>query len=156
MRITQIFCENAAFYGPVSYTHLDVYKRQLDENGDVNVHHFNGKIMGTGGFVNIVAGSKKVVLCGTLRAGKLLTEIRDGKITIQQEGRFEKLIKNVSSVTFSAKQAEKQKQEVIYITERAVFKLMNGKVVLTEIAPGIDVQTVSYTHLDVYKRQGSC
>ena len=78
--------------------------------------------------------------CGTLRAGKLLTEIRDGKITIQQEGRFEKLIKNVSSVTFSAKQAEKQKQEVIYITERAVFKLMNGKVVLTEIAPGIDVQ----------------
>lgn len=113
---------------------------ELDENGDVNVHHFNGKIMGTGGFVNIVAGSKKVVLCGTLRAGKLLTEIRDGKITIQQEGRFEKLIKNVSSVTFSAKQAEKQKQEVIYITERAVFKLMNGKVVLTEIAPGIDVQ----------------
>ena len=75
-----------------------------------------------------------------LACRKLLTEIRDGKITIQQEGRFEKLIKNVSSVTFSAKQAEKQKQEVIYITERAVFKLMNGKVVLTEIAPGIDVQ----------------
>ena len=113
---------------------------ELDENGDVNVHHFNGKIMGTGGFVNIVAGSKKVVLCGTLRAGKLMTSVRDGRITIEQEGKFEKLIKKVSSITFHAEQAEKQKQEVIYITERAVFRLLDGNVVLTEIAPGIDLQ----------------
>ena len=113
---------------------------ELDENGDVNVHKFNGKIMGTGGFVNIVAGSKKVVLCGTLRAGKLLTTIANGKITIDQEGKFEKMIKKVESVTFSAKQAALQGQEVIYITERAVFKLLDGKVVLTEIAPGMDLQ----------------
>lgn len=113
---------------------------ELDENGDVNVHKFNGKIMGTGGFVNIVAGSKKVVLCGTLRAGKLLTTIVNGKITIDQEGKFEKMIKKVESVTFSAKQAALQGQEVIYITERAVFKLLDGKVVLTEIAPGMDLQ----------------
>lgn len=113
---------------------------ELDENGDVNVHKFNGKIMGTGGFVNIVAGSKKVVLCGTLRAGKLLTTVKNGKITIDQEGKFEKMIKKVGSVTFSAKQAAIQNQEVIYITERAVFKLIDGKVVLTEIAPGMDLQ----------------
>lgn len=113
---------------------------ELDENGDVNVHHFNGNIMGTGGFVNIVAGSKKVVLCGTLRAGKLLTSVGEGKIKIEQEGKFEKLIKKVGSVTFSAKQAQKQGQEVIYITERAVFKLIDGKVVLTEIAPGVDLE----------------
>lgn len=113
---------------------------ELDENGDVNVHHFNGNIMGTGGFVNIVAGSKKVVLCGTLRAGKLFTSVGEGKIKIEQEGKFEKLIKKVGSVTFSAKQAQKQGQEVIYITERAVFKLIDGKVVLTEIAPGVDLE----------------
>lgn len=113
---------------------------ELDENGDVNVHKFNGKIMGTGGFVNIVAGSKKVVLCGTLRAGKLKTTVKNGKITIDQEGKFEKMIKKVGSVTFSAKQATKQGQEVIYITERAVFKLIDGKVVLTEIAPGMNLQ----------------
>lgn len=113
---------------------------ELDENGDVNVHKFNGKIMGTGGFVNIVAGSKKVVLCGTLRAGKLLTTVANGKITIDQEGKFEKMIKKVESVTFGAKQAALQGQEVIYITERAVFKLLDGKVVLIEIAPGMDLQ----------------
>ena len=113
---------------------------QLDENGDVNVHKFNGKIMGTGGFVNIVSGSKKVVLCGTLRAGKLKTIVRDGKIEIEQEGKFEKMIPKVDSITFSAKQASLQGQEVIYITERAVFKLMDGKVVLTEIAPGMNLE----------------
>lgn len=113
---------------------------ELDKNGDVNVHKFNGKIMGTGGFVNIVAGSKKVVLCGTLRAGKLKTRVENGKIQIEQEGKFEKMIPKVESITFSAKQAALQGQEVIYITERAVFKLIDGKVVLTEIAPGIDLQ----------------
>lgn len=113
---------------------------QLDKHGDVNVHAFNGKIMGTGGFVNIVAGSKKVVLCGTLRAGKLQTMVHDGKIEIVQEGKFEKMIDTVDSVTFSAAQATKQGQEVIYITERAVFKLIDEKVVLTEIAPGMDLK----------------
>jgi len=29
---------------------------------------------------------------------------------------------------------------VFYVTERAVFKLENGKVVLKEIAPGVDLQ----------------
>ncbi|MDO4467135.1 MAG: CoA-transferase [Bacillota bacterium] len=113
---------------------------ELDSHGNVNVHKFNGKIMGTGGFVNIVAGSKKVVLCGTLRAGGLKTTVGNGKITIDQEGRFEKMMNEVSDITFSAQQAAKNGQEVIYITERAVFRLIDGKVVLTEIAPGVDLE----------------
>ena len=113
---------------------------ELDQHGNVNVHKFNGKIMGTGGFVNIVAGSKKVVLCGTLRAGKLKTSIYDKKLHIEQEGAFEKLIPQAETITFSAEQAQKQGQEVIYITERAVFKLIDGAVTLTEVAPGIDVE----------------
>ena len=113
---------------------------ELDAKGNVNVHKFNGKIMGTGGFVNICAGSRKVVLCGTLRAGGLKTLVGDGKISIEKEGRFEKLLPEVDNITFSGKQAEKQGQEVIFITERAVFRLINGKVVLTEIAPGVDLQ----------------
>lgn len=113
---------------------------ELDESGNVNVHKFNGKIMGTGGFVNIVAGSKKVVLCGTLRAGKLKTKVEKGKIEIEQEGKFEKMIPKVESITFSARQAEQQGQEVLYITERAVFKLIDHKVTLIEIAPGMDLE----------------
>lgn len=113
---------------------------ELDAHGNVNVHKFNGKIMGTGGFVNICAGSRKVVLCGTLRAGGLKTLVGGGKILIQQEGRFEKLLPEVGHITFSGAQALKQGQEVIFITERAVFRLVDGKVVLTEVAPGVDLQ----------------
>ncbi|MBS7009388.1 acyl CoA:acetate/3-ketoacid CoA transferase [Anaerostipes sp.] len=113
---------------------------ELDARGNVNVHKFNGKIMGTGGFVNICAGSKKVVLCGTLRAGGLKTQVGDGRISIISEGKFEKMIPECSEITFSGEQALKQGQEVIFITERAVFRLTEDGVMLTETAPGIDIQ----------------
>lgn len=113
---------------------------EFDAKGNVNVHKFNGKIMGTGGFVNICSGSKKVVFCGTLRAGGLKTKVSDGTITIEQEGKFEKMIPQCEEITFSGEQALKQGQEVVFITERAVFHLTKEGIVLTEVAPGIDVQ----------------
>lgn len=123
---------------------------EMDEKGNANVHKFNGKIMGTGGFVNICAGSKKVVLCGTLRAGGLQTEIGAGKISITQEGKFEKMIPQCQEITFSAEQALKQGQEVVYITERAVFQLTDKGVMLTEIAPGVDLEK------DIISQMGFC
>ena len=113
---------------------------EMDAKGNVNVHKFNGKIMGTGGFVNICAGSHKVVLCGTLRAGGLKTEVGDGRISIVQEGRFEKMIPQCGEITFNGEQALKQGQEVVFITERAVFRLTKDGVMLTEIAPGVDLE----------------
>ena len=113
---------------------------ELDAKGNVNVHKFNGKIMGTGGFVNICAGSKKVVLCGTLRAGGLKTEVGNGQIKVKNEGKFEKMIPECEEITFSGEQALKQGQKVVYITERAVFELTNEGVMLTEVAPGIDAK----------------
>lgn len=121
---------------------------EMDAAGNVNVHKFNGKIVGTGGFVNICAGSKKVVLCGTLRAGGLKTEIGDGKISIVSEGRFEKMVPACEEITFSAAQALAQGQEVIYITERAVFRLTPKGVMLCEVAPGIDIER------DIIKQMG--
>ena len=81
-----------------------------------------------------------MVLCGTLRAGGLKTEVGNGKITISQEGRFEKMIPQCSEITFCGEQALKQGQEVVFITERAVFRLTPQGIVLTEVAPGVDIQ----------------
>lgn len=113
---------------------------EMDAEGNANVHKFNGKIMGTGGFVNICAGSRKIVLCGTLRAGGLKTSVGEGKLTIDQEGKFEKILPQLQDITFNGKQALKQGQEVVVITERAVFRLEKEGLILTEIAPGIDLQ----------------
>jgi acetate CoA-transferase len=113
---------------------------EFDQAGNVNVHRFNGRIVGTGGFVNISQNSRKVVFSGTLTAGGLKTAFEDGALHIEQEGRFRKLVARVPEVTFNAADALRCGQEVLYITERAVFRLTPEGVELTEIAPGIDLE----------------
>jgi acetate CoA-transferase len=113
---------------------------ELDQKGNVNVHKFNGKIMGTGGFVNICQNAKKIVFCGTLRSGGLKVAIEAGRVQIVKEGKYKKFIEGVSEITFNGLDAVARGQQVIYITERAVFELNDKGIILTEIAPGIDLQ----------------
>ncbi|MBP1920277.1 acyl CoA:acetate/3-ketoacid CoA transferase [Youngiibacter multivorans] len=113
---------------------------ESDYSGNVNVSKLGGKPVGVGGFVNITQNAKKVVFCGTFTAGGLNEEIKDGKLLILSEGKNKKFKKNIEQISFSAAVSTKNNQPVLYVTERAVFELINGKLTLTEIAPGIDVQ----------------
>ena len=49
-------------------------------------------------------------------------------------------MEKVDQITFSGKQARFQIQQVLYVTERAVFRLQEKELELLEIAPGIDLQ----------------
>lgn len=113
---------------------------QVDSEGNLNVSKFGPKVVGCGGFINISQNAKKVVFCGTLTAGGLKTKVAEGKLIIEKEGKAKKFIKEVEQITFSGKYARSIKQPVLYITERAVFKLEQTGLVLTEIAPGIDLE----------------
>lgn len=66
---------------------------------------------------------------------------------IEQEGRTNKFIREVEQITFSGKYANQTNQPVMYITERAVFELRKDGIYLTEVAPGIDIQTQIIDHM---------
>jgi len=70
----------------------------------------------------------------------LVVEVADGKLKIVQEGRNKKFIDHVEQITFSGKYAQTTNQPVMYITERAVFVLTPEGMMLTEVAPGVDLE----------------
>lgn len=113
---------------------------EADKAGNVNVSKFGPKIAGAGGFINITQATHDVVYCGTMTAGGLKIEVKDGKLVILQEGRVKKFVEQVQHVTFSGELANETGQNVIYVTERAVFRLTEKGLTLAEIAPGMDLQ----------------
>lgn len=113
---------------------------EIDMHGNVNVSRFAGKVPGPGGFINITQGAKNVCFMGTFTAGKSDIRIEDGRLNIVKDGPHIKFKENVDHITFSGENSiDKGRQHIVYITERAVFELTPGGVVLTEIAPGADL-----------------
>lgn len=111
---------------------------ECDQYGNVNVSRFGPRLSGPGGFIDITQSTKKVVFCGTFTA-KAKTAVKDGKMVVEQEGTIKKFLKNVDQITFAG-QFKKPDQDVLYVTERCVFKLINGKMTITEVAPGISIE----------------
>lgn len=113
---------------------------EVDQEGNVNVSKFGERVTGPGGFINITQSTKKIIFMGSFTAKGLEEKIELGKIEILKDGTMKKFVKKTQQITFSAKEAIKNKQDILYVTERAVFKLSDKGIVLIEIAPGVDLE----------------
>jgi len=113
---------------------------EVDALGNVNVSKLGGRAVGPGGFINITQNSKKVIFCGTLTGGGLEVGITEQGLTIEQEGRYAKFVPAVDQITFSARETLAAGREIVYVTERAVFRMTKAGLELTEIAPGIELE----------------
>jgi propionate CoA-transferase len=93
---------------------------QIDRLGNVNVSRLGDRVIGCGGFIDITQAAKRVIFCFSM------------------EGRHSKFVPEVTHLTFSGEQALKNGQQVIYVSEQAVFSLHADGLHLVEVAPGID------------------
>ncbi len=112
---------------------------QVDKKGNVNPFMLPGRIFGPGGFPVIAGGVPRIYFGGTFTAGRTEFSITNNKLNITREGAISKFIESVFVVAFSGQQAIKYGQEILYVTERAVFRLTKNGITLEEVAPGIDV-----------------
>ena len=114
---------------------------EIGRDGSVNVSRLAAvphRTAGAGGFVDITSRAKKIVFSGNFNAGAKM-HVEDGKLVIDQEGKVAKFVDKVGQVSFSGPRANRQGQDVTYVTERCVIKLIEGGLVLTEIAPGLNL-----------------
>ena len=80
------------------------------------------------------------MFCGTLTTDGLEVAYEDGKLRILHEGRIAKFVRQVEQISFSGPLARDAGQDILFVTERAVFRLQPEGLELLEVAPGIDVQ----------------
>ena len=112
---------------------------EIGEDGSVNVSRIAGRVQGSGGFVNIASSTRKLVFLSSFTVGGKSTG-ENGHLVVQEQGKPGKFLKKVDQISFNGNDAARRGQEIVYITERAVFKLIDGKVTLMEYADGMDLQ----------------
>ena len=111
---------------------------EIDKKGNVNVLRKGDRFIGLGGFNYVTYGAKKLLILSRFMLGSAM-ENQDGML-VCKDGHTDKFCEEVEHISFAADIALEEGQEVLYITERCVFKLTEAGLTLVEVAPGLDVE----------------
>jgi acyl CoA:acetate/3-ketoacid CoA transferase len=121
---------NAAFFSMLEF----------DAEGSVNLLRYGDTWVGPGGSMDIAHAVGKIVFCGTLKAGGLQAAGDGGRLQIRCEGAVPRAVERVQGVCFNGRKMWREGKDVLYVTERAVFRLCEAGVELIEVAPGADLE----------------
>jgi acyl CoA:acetate/3-ketoacid CoA transferase len=111
---------------------------QVDKYGNVNPSILSDRIYGPGGFPVIAGGAPKNYFAGAFTAGPKVIDIVNNRLSIVHDG-SPKFVDNVYKIIFSGDEAMKYEKEILYVTERAVFRLTEKGLTLEEVSPGVDI-----------------
>lgn len=111
---------------------------EIDKLGNCNASRKGAYFSGIGGFGFITYSAKKLIFCFTFERGSGLEF--DGDTITVKSGKGPKLVDTVEQIDMNAGVEIKKGKEILYVTERCVFRATSEGLELIEIAPGLDVQ----------------
>ncbi|HHB8450009.1 acyl CoA:acetate/3-ketoacid CoA transferase [Klebsiella pneumoniae] len=123
---------------------------EMDPHGHVNATRLGASCPGAGGFIDITQNARHVVFCSSFTAKGLEIACEHGALHIRREGEVRKFVAGVNQISYNGELARAKGQTMHYVTERAVFELRPEGPVLTEIAPGIDLERDILAHMDFH------
>ena len=118
---------------------------QISAAGDVNVTGVKKNIKGVGGFNWVTQMADRVTFCTRFMRGSGYEETENGLVPYDK-GQC-KFINEVDYISFSSEVAQKNRQHVIYITERCVFERTDEGLTIIEISPYVDLEKDILAHL---------
>ncbi len=113
---------------------------EVDKEGNNNLNRLGDLLIGPGGSMDIAQGTRRIIFCGTFTAGGLQVEAKGGRLRIVREGSIRRFVNRIQDICFNGRDFWALGKDVIFVTERAVFRLTAKGIELTEVAPGIDVE----------------
>ena len=128
---------------------------EVDPTGSVNISRFADKIVGIGGFINISQNARHVIFSGTFTAGGLEVACHDGGLAHRAGRPAPEFVDRIEHVSYSAPFAAQEGRTAVFVTERAVFRTVDGALELIEIAPGIDLEKDVLAHMGFRPRIAS-
>ena len=118
---------------------------QSESYGNVNIKTDKERIQEPDVLLKHAAKAGKAVFTATFTSGlhpgeEPIYEIGEGHIKVLKEGNLRRFVGQVDSISFNGRILLEQGGQIIYVTERCVFELTGEGLLLTEIAPGADIQ----------------
>ena len=113
---------------------------QVDQHGNVNVSRFGTRFAGVGGFVNISQNARRLVFLRNIDYRRAGSRVQRRKTEDRPRRSHCEICQQVEQISFSGPVAREAGHDILFVTERAVFRLQPAGLELIEVAPGIDVQ----------------